>query len=481
MPSPHCSLSHPPNSRRYLPLVTCLAIILAVAPAWAFDPPAGDYAKDDPRDLRIVTYNTERNLISDPGRDAAFNRVLSVLNPDIICFQEFTEEISQTAIANRLNTVLPNTGGWDVHLGMLGGIRTVIASRFPLVATRIDTVPASSTRGVTIAQAVLPDDVYATDVYLLGVHLKCCGDPGGSEDESRQASADAIANWFADARGAVRPSGNHIVLLPQTPIITLGDFNLVGGPQPGDTLLTGDIQDETTYGPDIKGDWDSSDLTDAAPSDPFTGDTFTWQGSYWYPPSRLDRFIYTDSAATVANSFILNSQTMSALARSVTGLQYDDTDPDSTSDHLPVAVDLRLPALPDCIDDADCDDGIACTVDACTGTPAACVFTPADALCDDGFFCNGSETCVADSGCVPGTFPCGDDAWCQESAMSCVPLGTGDFEFDGDVDLVDFAAFMTCFGEIADAECLPANLTGADGQITHEDFAHFLQRMSGPR
>ncbi len=65
--------------------------------------------------------------------------------------------------------------------------------------------------------------------------------------------------------------------------------------------------------------------------------------------------------------------------------------------------------------------------------------------------------------------------------MSCVPLGTGDFEFDGDVDLVDFAAFMTCFGEIADAECLPANLTGADGQITHEDFAHFLQRMSGPR
>ena len=93
----------------------------------------------------------------------------------------------------------------------------MIASRFPLSMTRIDTIPASSTRGVTIALADLPDTDYDRDVYLLGVHLKCCGDPGGSEDASRQDSADAIANWLGDARGVSRPSGDQVTLPPDTP------------------------------------------------------------------------------------------------------------------------------------------------------------------------------------------------------------------------------------------------------------------------
>ena len=97
------------------------------------------------------------------------------------------------------------------------------------------------------------------------------GDPGGSEDASRQDSADAIANWLGDARGVTRPSGDNVTLPPDTPMINLGDFNLVGGPQPENTLITGDIQDEGTYGPDVKGD---SNSTMWAVVLPFAGRSF---------------------------------------------------------------------------------------------------------------------------------------------------------------------------------------------------------------
>ena len=41
------------------------------------------------------------------------------------------------------------------------------------------------------------------------------------------------------------------------------------------------------------------------------------------------------------------------------------------------------------------DDGVACTVDACDEDNDVVVHTPDDALCDDGLYCDGSETCDA--------------------------------------------------------------------------------------
>lgn len=43
-----------------------------------------------------------------------------------------------------------------------------------------------------------------------------------------------------------------------------------------------------------------------------------------------------------------------------------------------------------------------------------------DASCDDGLFCNGSETCAAD-GCSPGVTPCSAAEVCDESADVCRP------------------------------------------------------------
>ncbi|MFQ5592292.1 MAG: S8 family serine peptidase, partial [Phycisphaerae bacterium] len=47
-----------------------------------------------------------------------------------------------------------------------------------------------------------------------------------------------------------------------------------------------------------------------------------------------------------------------------------------------------LPGTP-----VDCDDGIACTVDACNEATASCDHVPSDAICDNGLFCDGIETC----------------------------------------------------------------------------------------
>ena len=55
------------------------------------------------------------------------------------------------------------------------------------------------------------------------------------------------------------------------------------------------------------------------------------------------------------------------------------------------------------------DDGVACTVDSCDEVNDVVLHTPTNSLCDDGLFCNGTETCDAVNGCQAGTAPNLDD------------------------------------------------------------------------
>lgn len=71
-----------------------------------------------------------------------------------------------------------------------------------------------------------------------------------------------------------------------------------------------------------------------------------------------------------------------------------------------------------CFTVADCaDDGVACTDNACQD--GVCVFPPNDALCGDGLFCNGPETCNNVAGCLGAVSPCDDPALCVEANDSC--------------------------------------------------------------
>jgi hypothetical protein len=66
-----------------------------------------------------------------------------------------------------------------------------------------------------------------------------------------------------------------------------------------------------------------------------------------------------------------------------------------------------------------CDDGNACTADSCDSVQG-CVNVDISSRCDDGLFCNGTETCNIDDGsCNPGTDPCLVDETCDEVADLC--------------------------------------------------------------
>ena len=72
-----------------------------------------------------------------------------------------------------------------------------------------------------------------------------------------------------------------------------------------------------------------------------------------------------------------------------------------------------------CLVDGDCDDGVGCTVDTCETGTGTCSNVPADALCDDGQWCNGTETCSAVADCLAGPDPCSDDGQFCNGTESC--------------------------------------------------------------
>jgi hypothetical protein len=146
-----------------------------------------------------------------------------------------------------------------------------------------------------------------------------------------------------------RTAGGHITLPAGTPMAVVGDLNLVGSPQPLDTLITGDIVNTGTYGADSPPDWDGTDLGDAHPYHNVTGaDDYTWHnGSSSYPDGRLDYVLYTDSVVGIANHFVLDTYAMTPAERTATGLQtYDVMLSSSNWDHLPLVVDFRFPTEP---------------------------------------------------------------------------------------------------------------------------------------
>ena len=104
----------------------------------------------------------------------------------------------------------------------------------------------------------------------------------------------------------------------------------------------------------------------------------------------------------------------------------------------------------------------------------------AEALhCDDGEFCNGAEMCV-DGSCQPGDDPC-PDQMCDEDDDVCIAYG--DCDGDGDVDLGDFLAFQSCYtgpggGPVGpECECADFDL---DTDVDLGDFLAFQSAYTGP-
>ena len=93
-----------------------------------------------------------------------------------------------------------------------------------------------------------------------------------------------------------------------------------------------------------------------------------------------------------------------------------------------------------CVDDGQCDDVIACTMDKCDLELGRCRFTPDDATCQNPLFCDGVERCGNKLGCVAGTpVGCSDESSCtidacDETTHACLH-GPRDADADGDPDI----------------------------------------------
>lgn len=348
------------------------------------------------RHVRLMSHNMLWDGLF--KRPEPHTRILQAIQPDIICYQEVNS--SAAAVQAQLDSILPLGDG--VNWNAYKADDNVIASRWPLSKERSDTIPTTA-RGQAMALVDLPDAFYEVDLYVISAHFKCCGTMGSSEDQKRQQQADANTNWFRDLR---QPSGSED-LNPNTPFLIAGDFNMVGGPQPLLTLLTGNIIDEVHYGPDSMPDWDGTPLFDALPLHNAGPAAYTWRsdGSS-FGPGRMDFVLFTDSAVSIAKSYVLNTLDMSATDLAAYGLGQDDTA--GASDHLPLVVDFDFCAQV-ILGDLD-GDGMVTLSDFAT------------------FAC-----CYGLTAALPGT--------CAARELTC-----SDLDGNGTVDLADFATLAINFG-----------------------------------
>jgi hypothetical protein len=90
-----------------------------------------------------------------------------------------------------------------------------------------------------------------------------------------------------------------------------------------------------------------------------------------------------------------------------------------------------------CLDDAQCNDGIACTDDVCDHSIGRCRFSAVNERCADEIYCNGVEVCQPGIGCRAGMpVQCSDQVSCTidrciEETRSCEHLAR-DADGDGD-------------------------------------------------
>jgi endonuclease/exonuclease/phosphatase family metal-dependent hydrolase len=305
-----------------------------------------------PSDIRVLSWNVKANSIFPPNgvRQESFARVVRAIDPDVIALQEVIRRDLVEELTQLMDEYIPLEGGesWHVHrmsdnalvtrypIRWRGGERAV---PYPLPQFGLPDFHL----GFASAIVDLPEKFGGADLLLVAIHKKSGGD---IEDvRQRQIHSDTVVSWMRD----LRDSGQHETVADNTPIVVLGDMNAVPNAslQPLETLLSGDIADEQTFGPDFRIDWDGTNMADANPShNGLDREYYTWRNDEEpFPPSALDRILFTDSVMTVRNSFVLNAMTMSPGDLKILGLKKTDAlyggDP-GYYDHLPLVVDFAI-------------------------------------------------------------------------------------------------------------------------------------------
>lgn len=286
-------------------------------------------AKESNNHLRIMAYNVARDGITSVENTTEFSHIFKTIQPEIIGLTEVYESSSQQ-IADRIEFFIPSADAQKWYNKKEGEYDIVLISRFQI--TKSATI--HSEIGHDASGAFLLDlrPKYNTDLLVIVSHPKCCN--GSEEDQKRQNQFDAIISFIRNSTDSL----SQFKILPNTPIVIMGDMNLVGDSRQYETLITGDIKNNEIYGEDFIPDWDNSSFDDAIPYVTNTGMTYTTNpGSF--PPGRLDFVVYSGSVMDDVNSYVFDTNKLSNVQLSENGLSSTDT---KVSDHLPLVVDFNF-------------------------------------------------------------------------------------------------------------------------------------------
>jgi endonuclease/exonuclease/phosphatase family metal-dependent hydrolase len=303
-------------------------------------------------EVRVMSWNVKRNSIIPPdgARHETFARIVRAIDPDVIGLQEVLRPNLAEQLKRLMNSYVPLADGKSWHVHTVAD--NAIISRYPMREQGGELAAP-----YPLPQFGLPDfkygyasaliDVYGksggASIYIVAMHNK--SGVGEKNVDLRQMQSDSIVRRLRN----VRKSSRVNALADNTPIVIMGDMNVVPSApmQPFETLITGDIADEDTFGPDFVIDWDGSDMADARPSHNAKElSYYTWRNdNLSFAPSALDRILFTDSVLSVSKRFVVNTMTMSPDELTSLGLQESDVMYDKEAgyyDHLPLVVDFNF-------------------------------------------------------------------------------------------------------------------------------------------
>ncbi len=272
--------------------------------------------KDDSEHMRILTYNVLGDGLFNPERQPRFERIIKALEPDIMGFQEADGDHD---IEGLFQDWLPGET-WYVSDEWSGNY---VVSRYPILYQGNH---SWKSMGVLLDT----EEDLGTPLFFINSHFSCCG-----ANEDRQQQVDELMGFLRNLKDGLGP----FTLPIGTPIIHVGDFNLVGYRQQLETLTDGDIVDEASYGIDFSPDWDDSPMTDLFSRHTHIRMGYTWRydGSS-FNPGKLDYILYTDSVIEPEKHFVLNTLAIPEAELLEYGLYEEDTN--IASDHLPRIIDI---------------------------------------------------------------------------------------------------------------------------------------------
>ena len=261
----------------------------------------------DGTDLRVANLNVLSRGLTDPDRSDEIHSLIRGVDADVYCFQEQWNGSASTVRNAMAQAFAGFTDGredpsnWNVSIEN----GAAIATTMPFEAM---SVPGSREGGGIVTL----DD--GTRVFVLSIHLKCCGSIGSGEDVQRINATTAYESFFQSLCEDE----------PGLGIIVTGDWNLVGSRTPLDILT------------------DSSDLglTDLPllRATQRLGATWRNPGSS-FTPGRLDLMVYSPAVFDNARGFILDTTELGASTLDENGLDADDSE---ASDHLMLVTDFGV-------------------------------------------------------------------------------------------------------------------------------------------